>query len=300
VQLKWIEQFGQRQFGLVTRDQVLAEHSSDDLKYLLRHDYLVRVRQNVYRPAGTPVVWEQDLMALTLSNSRYVASHRAAARLWSLGNIWTKDILEVSTTSAARHRLRDVVIHKSILPAHHMTEHRGIRVTTLERTLVDLAATSHQKSIDFAIDQALSSRRTTIESLEDTLIDARRPGRPNILRVAELIEKRCEHLSQSALQRKTAKWITSAGLPMPHHEFRVQTRWSPYDLDLAYPEHRIGIECNGFVAHGYRTQFDRDAKRNTALAALGWKLFLVTTNTNEQDFITDLAHALAIARRNTS
>lgn len=295
-----LEVIAQRQHGLITRSQALGIFSPNQLKHLLQSKRITRVRQNVYRVTGSERTWMQDLHALVLTNDKYVVSHRAAARMWKLGNHWQKDILEVSMNGSVRHELEGVIIHRAWLPDHHTTVVDGLRVTTLERTITDLAAASHEASIDWAIDFALSLKRTTLERMYEVMMEARRPGRPNLLRVAGLLEKRMETLTQSVLQRRVLEWIELAGIKKPSTEFTVSTPDCSYDVDIAYPECKVGIECDGYIAHGHRTQFEKDARRNSALAAVGWRLLHVTSSTDRLQFVRDLRLSLASGERKAS
>jgi hypothetical protein len=300
VKFQQLEVFTQRQSGLVTREQFLTIGTVDQLKHFLKFDKLTRMRRNVYRVSGSSRSWLQDLTALVLTNDKYVISHRAAAQLWNLGNHWNKNVLEVSMNGSVRHQLDGVVIHRAWLPDEHITELDGLRITTLERTITDLAATSHEASIDRSIDIVLSLKRTTIRRLHEVMMEARRPGRPNLLRVATLLEKRMENLTQSWLQRKALQWIELAGLEKPVTEYSVSTPDCDYAIDIAYPAARIGIECDGYVAHGHRTQFDKGARRTSALAAVGWRILPVTSNTNAEQFVRDLRLALSPTTKRAS
>ena len=52
-----------------------------------------------------------------------------------------------------------------------------------------------------------------------------------------------------------------------------------YHLDLAYPEHKVGIEMLGFGPHGNRRAFDRDPLRRNELQNDGWIVLEFTSRT---------------------
>jgi very-short-patch-repair endonuclease len=71
--------------------------------------------------------------------------------------------------------------------------------------------------------------------------------------------------------------IVRAGLPRPEVQWPVQdtaTRTAVW-LDLAYPEHRIGIEYDGGV-HTRPDTVLRDIGRHTALLDQGWRVYRYT------------------------
>jgi very-short-patch-repair endonuclease len=280
------------QSGLITRSQVLRISSENELAYALRKRWLIKVRPNVYRLWGAPETWTQQLRALTLSAGHLVVSHRSAARLLQLGNHWRSDVIDVSTTARSGRTLLGAVVHRSILPDHHVTHVDGIRLTTVERTLIDLAATSHPKAIERALDYALSAKRTSLNRLVATLNEVHRPGKPKLGTIRTLLDARQEQLSHSELERRAWMAIRTAGLPAPVSQHPVATEYCTYHIDLAYPAERLGIECDGYVAHGERSQFDDDARRTTALVAQGWRLLRYTSNTVDYEFIDGLRKAL--------
>jgi hypothetical protein len=60
-------------------------------------------------------------------------------------------------------------------------------------------------------------------------------------------------------------------LPAPVQQYRIRLddgRW--VRLDAAYPEARVAVELDGAAFHGSRAARERDLRRDTALAALGW------------------------------
>ena len=49
-------------------------------------------------------------------------------------------------------------------------------------------------------------------------------------------------------------------------------------LDIAWPEVRVGVEVDGFAAHGRsRARFDADRRRDNLLTAHGWRIAHVTS-----------------------
>ncbi|MDQ3757851.1 MAG: hypothetical protein M3394_08375, partial [Actinomycetota bacterium] len=115
---------------------------------------LERVHAGVYRLAGVPPSWEQDVMAAVLAADG-VASHRTAARLWDM---YDTDAVEVTVPRSRRCLAADVVAHRSgdIVP-RHVTRRLGIPVTNPMRTLVDLGAVDKWAVAD-ALERAVIAR----------------------------------------------------------------------------------------------------------------------------------------------
>lgn len=65
--------------------------------------------------------------------------------------------------------------------------------------------------------------------------------------------------------------LLSSGLPLPQVNYRIGDGTS-FFVDLAYPEHKVGIEYNGTHHH---EQISEDLKRQNALISRGWKVLFI-------------------------
>jgi hypothetical protein len=90
--------------------------------------------------------------------------------------------------------------------------------------------------------------------------------------------------------------LVDAGLPEPEPEYP----WAGYFLDLAYPDVRVAIECDGKAGHLNARSFEEDPVRNNALLLDGWLVLHVTWQRliNHPDRVADdvrraLAHRYA-------
>jgi predicted transcriptional regulator of viral defense system len=81
--------------GLVTRTEVLQDHSQRELDWMLRRGRLISVHRGVYRAAGAPITWLQRCVAALLAVSDGVLSHLSAARLHGL-KIPSSDVVHVT------------------------------------------------------------------------------------------------------------------------------------------------------------------------------------------------------------
>lgn len=206
---------------------------------------MTRVRNGAFVPT---VVWaaltagdRRRLQALAASemNSGYIATHRSAAALWRIPTIRPPDgVVHGRATVAAgtrtehgvrKHAVKDVALH--------VTEVDGVACTTLERTVLDLAATEPFEEGVVAADWAL--RRLTKDRLR-TALDEWDPqqGRRRILAVVDFADAR----SGSAGESWSRVQIHEGGLPVP----ALQERFSDGDgligyVDFWWPDHgRIG------------------------------------------------------------
>jgi very-short-patch-repair endonuclease len=82
---------------------------------------------------------------------------------------------------------------------------------------------------------------------------------------------------ESALEVRMWTLLRKAKFPVPRGGYGFQDDdGQPGRIDIAYPEQRLAIECDGYEHHGTREAFENDRVRTTRLAALGWRVFPVT------------------------
>src|SRR5205807_5255346 len=103
------------------------------------------------------------MAAVLASGSGAVLSHRAAAALWELLHLVGP---EVSVPSAGRTR-PGILIHHSNLPPDEVTTERRIPVTTVPRTLLDLAAVLGESRLARVVNEAEVRRLTNSLSFAD-------------------------------------------------------------------------------------------------------------------------------------
>src|SRR5205085_4355145 len=131
-----------QQYGLVTRAQALAIGMSPKaIKRRLAAARWEMVWSDVYRLAGSPQTWRQQLLTAVLAaGDRAAASGESAAALWQLPGFSAGPIEVTSPVGKSRRPIATGGRQSCLLPGHHMTKVDGIRVTTVPRTIFDLMA----------------------------------------------------------------------------------------------------------------------------------------------------------------
>lgn len=97
----------------------------------------------------------------------------------------------------------------------------------------------------------------------------RHPGRRALVDLLTLVAGGC----QSELEIWGALRVLPGppGVPAPVRQHRVRLDGGSWvDLDAAWPDVRVAVELDGAAFHGSREARERDLRRDTALAALGW------------------------------
>jgi hypothetical protein len=155
-----------RAHGVVTRGQLLrAGITAEEIRQRMRNGSLQREHPGVYR-VGHPArsVQATFLAAVWACGDGAVPSGRAAAHLWGLieGRAPRPEV-----TAPTKRRVQGVVTRRG--KDIEATTHRGIPITTVPRTLVDLAAHLPLDALARACHEAGVKYETTPRQVEAVL-----------------------------------------------------------------------------------------------------------------------------------
>ncbi|MBP2474164.1 hypothetical protein JOF53_003036 [Crossiella equi] len=159
--------------GLLSRERALALGVRDGaLAHAVRTGVLHRLQRGCYLRADTPPSPEARARAALRAAGRAtaVASHHTAARLHGLALPPDPGPEHVTVPRAYRHiRRRELVSHSGALPEDHVTRVRGVPVTTVPRTVLDLARLLPRLPAVWLVEHALHHELTTHRALSTCL-----------------------------------------------------------------------------------------------------------------------------------
>jgi hypothetical protein len=213
-----------------------------------------------------------------------VLSHRTAAAHWGL---LRTDQTRIDVTAArGRHGAPGIRLHRSrSLDAQDTTHHQGIPITTVSRTLLDLAATARAGELERALAQA--ERLQLYDHRATTDVIARSNGHRGTPVLAQATTTQPKW-TRNEWEAEFLALIREAGLPEPetNEAFHVPDH-GHCQPDYHWPEHRVIVELDGFETHGTRAAFRADRAKDAALTASGHRVLR---------FTRDDQPAVAIAR----
>jgi very-short-patch-repair endonuclease len=223
------------------------------------------VARGVYavgRPELTP--YGRWMAAVLACGPGAVLSHGTAAALWGILREPSTPI-EVAVPATAGRRCPGVCIHRrERLSPSDVTSHRGIPVTNVVLTLIDLACSLDRVQLERAINEA--DRLDLIDpSALRTAFDAY-TGRPGVARLRELLDRRTFRLTDSDLERLFLPLVERAGLPLP----LTRQRLNGFRVDFFWPDLRLVVETDGLRYHRTPAQQARDRTRDQAHLAAGF------------------------------
>jgi very-short-patch-repair endonuclease len=192
-------------------------------------------------------------------------SHRSAATLWDLLDDWPGPP-DVTVPVGHSQTVRGIAVHRSRNLAPYVTKWRGITVTTVERTLADLADVVPQARLHRAAQQA-EFLRLRVGPAGDPWSHANgRRGAPS-LRTLPLLRARAG-MTRSELERRMLALGRRAGLPEPECNQEIEGE----TVDFVWRKARLVVETDGGQAHLTATAFEQDRRRDVDLTVAGWRV----------------------------
>jgi very-short-patch-repair endonuclease len=259
------------QHGIVARWQLVpAGVPATLLDERVKRRRLERVARCVYRVPGLDGR-HADVVATVLAfGAHAVASHDTAGRLHDLCG---HDIhrMVVSTWRGHPDRRADVVLHRVRPPCDERITCDGVTVTSIARTLLDLAAALPDRAFEQALARGLRLHDGTRAQLVALLARyPRRPGTPRLR--APLASDEPPAMTRSDAEERFLALVRTAQLPAP----RVNTRIHGFEADFYWPNHAVVVEIDGLAYHTARAAQLRDRHRDSSLGAAGIRVLRFT------------------------
>ena len=257
-----LARLGSARHGVVTRAQLLsAGITRREISARLQSGYLLREHRGVYRVGHrAPSTEARYLAAVLAAGEGALLSGRAAAHLLGILK-GTGQAPEV--TARTQRRIEGVTTHRSRrLDPRDATVFKVIPVTTVPRTLVDIAADLSLDALARACHEAGVRYRTTPAQVEAVL--ARRPDNPGAKKLRRILHGDVQ-VTLSKLEAHFLELLRDAGLPLPVTNRPASGR----RVDCRWPEHRLTVELDGYRFHNSRHSWEQDHRREREARARG-------------------------------
>jgi very-short-patch-repair endonuclease len=204
---------------------------------------------------------------------RAVLSHHTAARAWGMELVDDDDSQHLSVPrNNGRYALPGWHVHRSDMPAADIVERQGIRLTSVPRSVRDLALALPLDRAVAVADSAIRQRLVTLPAVQAGLV-GRGPGAGTLRRVAGLVDP----LSGSVLESLLRVLLVTAGLGGFLTQYVVRDgRRVVARVDFCWPECRLIVEADGFAFHSDRAAYRKDRERMNELERLGWRVLRFT------------------------
>jgi very-short-patch-repair endonuclease len=269
-----------RQHGVVARWQLLELGlTARAISYRLSIGRLHVIHRGVYALGHKRITVRGRWMAAVLAcGSAAVLSHRSAAALWGfLGAASPRiDVTTPRRGGRAVPRIRRHRVRR--LPPEDTTKVDGIPVTTVARTLFDLAEALDRSALEQAFEAAERSELLDMRAVALTM--ERNPGRRAHRALRSLLPSLvAPEPTRSELERLFHRLCRLAGLPLP----RVNVLVEGFEVDAYWPVHRLVVEVDSWRFHRTRAAFERDRARDAALLVANYRVMRVTYRQLRED-----------------
>jgi Protein of unknown function (DUF559) len=241
---------------------------------------LHRIHKTVYSLVPKALLKREGLyMAAVLAcGAGALLSHRSAAVVHQLRD-WGYTRIEVTVPRRSARAHPGVAVHRSTtLTAKDVTVVNTIPVTSLHRTLLDLADVVDQRQLERAFDQAEILQALDLNKINDQL--ARNPTRPGAKKVRRVLSEHYIGKTPTWSENEEALLaITrSLGLPDPDvNQFIVLPDGGPaIRVDFVWRDQKVVVEADSEKWHGSRQRRETDRRRDQRLVAAGWTVIRTT------------------------
>ncbi|MGH3754486.1 MAG: DUF559 domain-containing protein [Pseudonocardiaceae bacterium] len=264
--------------GLLLRERALAVVDPDDLLTALRSGRLRRVQRGIYLPRrveASPLVLARAAL-LSSGVIGAVPSHATAARVHRIAVPEEDRVQHVTVTREQRRRnRRDLHFHARSIGCGEVERRDGVPVTSVARTLADLAASVERLRAVWAIDDAL--RRQLCAKADVVAVVERWRGGAGCVQARERLDE-ADGVAESILETAGRLVLHDRGVTLPIPQYNL---WAPDGtlvarLDGAYLREKVALEYDGADPHGLPEAVFRDRWRQNGLPELGWTVLRFT------------------------
>ena len=278
----------ERQWGVAGVAQLaLCGVDSDRIARWIRDCRLFRLFPGVYAVGRRSLPVEGRLTAaLMYAGASSTLSHTTAGWWWGLLPAEPRRI-HVSTLGRRRAAPSIALHHPRSLPR---TSHRGLPVTTVPRTLLDLAAVLSVSSLRRALAEAEYRRILNPRAVEREL--GRGKAGSAALRRALEIHLPSLARTRSVLEERFLALCEASAIELP--EVNVSVRGLL--VDALWRSRRLVVELDGQAAHGTCAAVERDRAREITLRTAGFRVIRYSwgqVTEQPEMVVTDLKRALA-------
>ncbi|WP_041730445.1 DUF559 domain-containing protein [Conexibacter woesei] len=240
----------------------------------LRARRLLPLHRGVYAVGHARLTRQGEWLAAVLAAGPGAAlSHRSAAVLYKL---LPERGRRIDVTSTRRRATTNwIETHQtSALPATDLTHRDGVPVTTVTRTLVDLADVLDAGELERAVNEADVERVLDVAALGAALRRAqgRRGGGAERLR-GVLAQHHGPVLLRSELERRFKALLVDHALPPAEHNVRV----AGWEVDACWPAARLVVDLDSRRYHDTAAARARDARKQQELENAGWTVLRYRT-----------------------
>ncbi len=266
-------ELARRQYGIVD-DADLRElgFGRGAVQHQLKLGRLHRLYPGVYAVGHTHLTLRgRWLAAVRACGEGALLSHRTGAVSWNVMRA-IGGAIHVTVVRSQRPK-RGIVLHqvRSLDDRDRAISDDGIPVTSLARTLLDVAETEPSRTLRRAWDEADRLMLLDVAAIQE--LCERSHGRHGLKPIAQLLgEMRPAPNTKRELEAMFFDFCRGRRLPLPACNVLVEG----YEVDAFWPARRLVVELDSWEFHRGRRAFERDRERDAVLQAAGYRVIRIT------------------------
>lgn len=251
-----------RQHGVVAYGQLRRLGlSARAIEYRLRTGRLHRLHKGVYAVGHAAVTAEGRAFAAVLAcGPGAVLSHWSAAWLWGLLRR-PPDRAQVTAAGDRQHRPGIRVHRVKGLHPHDVRRHQRIPVTSVARTLLDIAADAKPRQLTRAVNQADRRGRLNRRAVHELLERNPRRSGSRALRAAIAMVDPSTRRTRSDLEAAFLGLLRRRRIEPP----LVNAIVEGHEVDMYWPRQRLIVELDFYDYHRTPGEFATDRLRDAVL-----------------------------------
>jgi hypothetical protein len=243
-----------------------------------REGRLWRRYRDVFAVGRAQLTTKGEWMAAVLACGDGAAlSHLSAAELWAIWEGVRPRWPHVSVAGrAGRKRRRGIVVHRpASLGSDDLTERDAIVVTTLDRTLIDLAARLDRRALHKILRGAERLHKLDLRRLRASL-DAHPKTAVGVARLRRAINTYVPETAGTEGEPEAAflDLCATHGLPLPETQVPI----GHYRADFLWRDLGLVVEIDDRASHDGYIAFHDDRVRDRAMKAAGLDVLRFTSN----------------------
>jgi uncharacterized protein DUF559 len=268
-----IAELAGRQFNRISRQQLIdLGLSRKAIAHRVATKRLVAVEQAVF--AVAPAMEDEwgRWMAATLTAPGSVLSHMSAAAAWGLLSMPRQVECVTRPGSGGPRRHGGVLAFRSSTLDGDVVTNREVPITSVPRTLLDLARTVGDRALARALREAVRLELTTLAMLGDRLGQYR--GRRGAGRLALTVARYAGlplERARSGAEIRALELLRGANRPLP----RLNARIAGEEADLSWPTIKLIIEVDGGPFH---LDVGEDARKERIWKRAGWSVRRISSD----------------------
>jgi Transcriptional regulator, AbiEi antitoxin len=270
-----VAQLADRQHGVLGRRQLLRMGFSQyGIRDWVRSGRLIPLHREAFAFGHARLTRQGWWLAAVLACAEgAVLSHQSAAVLWGIAGHRSGPI---DVTASAGRQFRPgqprIRLHRCRLHEKgERTERNRIPVTSVARTLFDLAETVSFESLEKAWEEADRLKLLRLGEIE--LVCERGRGRRSLRPIRRLLtEARAAEAVRSPLEERFRSFCRAFGIPAPATNVHVLD----HEVDCLWPAAKLIAELDSWEFHAHRSAFEGDRARDPKFLLAGYRTIRIT------------------------